>query len=192
MKPVDDLPHGANGGGCLANAAKQIHSVISDPEQHFTQPASVKTINLDLLDYKNGALKLANAATPEYETTPALFSTRYQPTTVSLNYLITTPTMIDGCLTDKNFAKIWFEVLPHQTYEIYKNNTLQAVINNKSGIYTYIDKNTQSNNIYCVKASLNGENVQSSNQLELRLPNKNTKDPKVTKAVENKHIPWYF
>ena len=192
MKPADDLPQGANGGGRLANAAKQIHSVISSPDQHFTCPNTVKPVALDNLDYKNGTLKLANAATPEYETTTDLFATRYTPTAVSENYLNTTPTTIDGRLTDKNTAQIWFEVLPHQTYEIYKNNILQAVIKHKNGTYTHIDKNLQAINTYTVTASLNGENPQTSNQIEIRLPSKTTKPAQPTKAVENKSVPWYF
>ncbi|MBO4726059.1 MAG: hypothetical protein J5598_00470, partial [Clostridia bacterium] len=182
----------ANGGGRLANAAKQIHSVISSPNQHFTCPATVKPVALDNLDYKNGTLKLANAATPEYETTTDLFATRYTPTVVSENYLNTTPTTLDGRLTDKNTAQIWFEVLPHQTYEIYKNDILQAVIQYKNGTYTHTDKNLQATNIYTVTASLNGENPQTSNQIEIRLPSKTTKPVQSSKAVENKSVPWYF
>ena len=192
MKPENDLPHGSNGGGRLANAAKQIHNVISNPEQHFICPSTVKTVALDSLDYKNGTLKLASATTPEYETTPALFAIRYQPNAVSQNYLETIPTQIDGRLTDQNTAQIWFEVLPHQTYEIYKNNTLQSVIRNKTGIYTYIDKSPKTINTYLVTASLNGEQPQPSNKIELRLPNQNTQTVKVSKAVENKTVPWYF
>ncbi len=192
MKPEDDLPHGDNGGGRLANAAKQIHSVISNPDLHFSQPASVKTIGLDSLDYKQGQIKLANLATPEYETTKALFSTRYQPNTVSENYLITAPTTLDGRLNDKNEAVLWFPVQPHQTYEIYKNSTLQSVIRNQSGIYTYTDKVPQAVNNYTVTASINGDNPRESNAVELRLPNKNTQTAKPRKAVENKRVPWYF
>jgi len=192
MKTEDDLPQGANGGGRLANAAKQIHSVISSPEEHFSRPATVQSVALDSLDYKNGTLKLANAATPDFETTTDIFATRYTPNTVSENYLITTPTQIDGRLTDQNAAQIWFNVLPHQTYEIYKNNTLQAVIHHKNGTYTHIDKNPQAINTYYVIASLNGENPQTSNQIELRLPSKTTQKAKPSKAVENKSVPWYF
>lgn len=192
MKPTDDLPHGANGGGRLANAAKQIHSVISQQDVHFNCPSSVKTVRLDALDYKNGTIKLANFATPEYETTTALFANRYQPTTVSENYLITEPTVIDGKLTDQNIAQIWFEVLPHQTYEIYKNNVLQAVIQHKTGTYTFTDKNTQASNTYHVVASLDGEQPHSSNQILLCLPKKESKVNKPSKAVESKRIPWYF
>lgn len=191
MKPDEDLPHGANGGGRLANAAKQIHSVISNSEQHFVCPSTVKTIALDSLDYKNGTLKLANVATPEYETTPALFATRYQPTAISENYLTTIPTQIDGQLTDSSTAQIWFEVLPHQTYEIYKNNTLQAVIRNKNGTHVFNDKISEPVNTYQVTASLNGKDTQTSNKIELYIPNK-TQPTNNLKAVENKKIPWYF
>lgn len=192
MKPDDDLPHGANGGGRLANAAKQIHSVISNPEQHFTCPVTVKSVGLDSLDYQNGIIRLANAATPEYETTTALFATRYQPKAVSENYLITSPTIIDGQLTSQNTAQIWFDTLPHQTYEIYKNNTLQTVVRNKTGTYVFNDKSPQAVTTYFVTASLNGEYPRESNQIELRLPNKATTTPKASKAVENKRVPWYF
>ncbi|MCQ2381872.1 MAG: transglycosylase domain-containing protein [Clostridia bacterium] len=193
MKPEDDLPHGANGGGRLANADKKIHSVISNPDIHFTQPSSVRQLNLDSLDYKNGNVRLANLATPDYETTPALFSVRYLPNSVSENYLITTPTVIDGQLTNQNTAQIWFDVLPYQTYEIYKNDILQAVIRNKTGIYTFTDKQPEGYNSYAVTASINGENPRSSNFIEIRLPNKNsTQVTNVSKAVENKNIPWYF
>lgn len=193
MKLEEDLPHGANGGGRLANAAKQIHSLISNSDEHFVCPATVKTFKLDSLDYKNGMLKLSNAATPEYETTSDLFSLRYQPTTVSSNYLITTPTIIDGRLTEQNTAQIWFEVLPHQTYEIYKNDTLQTVIHHKAGTYVFTDQNPSAVNNYFVTASLNGENTHRSNTIELRLPNKQTnKASRLTKAVENKRVPWYF
>lgn len=191
MKSSDDLPHGANGGGRLANAAKQIHSVISSPDLHFTCPNSVKSIRLDSQDYKNGVINLANFATPEYETTTALFSTRYEPTTVSENYLVTIPTTIDGGLTDQNTAQIWFEVLPHQTYEIYKNDILQAVIHHKNGSYTFHDKNTQSVNTYQVIATLNGEHPQSSNQIVIRKSQPETQNTPA-KAVGNKRIPWYF
>lgn len=191
MKPEDDLPHGSNGGGQLANAAKQVHSVISSPDIHFTCPNSVKSIRLDSLDYQNGVIKLANFETPEYETTTALFSTRYEPTAVSENYLVTIPTTIDGRLTDQNTAQIWFEVLPHQTYEIYKNDILQAVIHHKNGTYTFNDKNTQSINTYQVVASLNGEHPHPSNQIILRQPQQSSTYLSA-KAVENKRIPWYF
>ncbi len=192
MKPTDDLPRGANGGGRLANAAKQIHSVISNPNEHFICPPSVKTVRLDTLDYQNGTLRLASPTTPDYETTTALFASRYQPTTVSENYLITTPTIIDGKLTDQNTAQIWFDVLPHQTYEIYKNDVLQAVIRHKTGTYTFTDKNPQPSNTYSVVASLNGENPQPSNQIVLRLPKGETLSTKTSKAVETKRVPWYF
>lgn len=192
MKPEDDLPHGANGGGRLANAARQIHNVISDPDLHFSRPSSIKTISLDSLDYKAGKIKLANAATPTYEITSALFSTRYQPTTVSENYLLTTPTTLDGRINDQNSAVLWFDVLPHQTYEVYKNDTLQSVIRNKNGTYTHTDKNPQPINKYQVTARINGDNPRSSNVIELRLPNRNTKPLQPNKAVENKRIPWYF
>ncbi|MCM1404297.1 MAG: transglycosylase domain-containing protein [Prevotella sp.] len=191
MKPADDLARGANGGGRLTNAAKQIHSVVSDPNEHFTCPTSVKSVRLDTLDYQNGVLKLANTATPDYETTTALFASRYQPTAVSQNYLITTPTTIDGKITDQNNAQIWFDVLPHQTYEIYKNNVLQAVIRHKTGTFTFDDKNLQSTNTYHVIASLNGEQPQSSNQIALRLTKSETPD-KTSKAVGTKRVPWYF
>lgn len=192
MKPEDDLPHGTNGGGRLANAAKKIFSSIGDVNQHFIQPTSVKTFNMDSFDYKHGSIKLANIATPEYEITPELFSVRYQPDTVSENYLLTTPTIIDGHLTDQKTAQLTFDVLPYQRYEIYKNNTLQSVIHNQNGTYTFTDKNPQSVNTYHIIASLNGENPQPSNQIELRLPNSNTQTAKHSKAVENKKIPWYF
>ena len=192
MKPDDDLPHGANGGGRLANASKQIHSVISSPDVHFTCPTSVKAVRMDALDYKNGTIKLANFATPEYETTTDFFANRYQPTTVSENYLVTTPTAIDGKLTDQNTAQIWFDVLPHQTYEIYKNDVLQAVIRHKTGTYTFTDKNTQSSNTYHVIASLNGEHPQDSNQIVLRLPKNEVVAAKSSKPVEKKRVAWYF
>ena len=192
MKPADDLPHGATGGGRLARAAKQIHNAISSPNVHFTCPNSVKSIRLDSLDYQNGAIKLASAVTPEYETTTALFASRYQPTAVSENYLITTPTTIDGKLTDQNTAQIWFDVLPHQTYEIYKNNVLQSVIRNKTGTYTFTDKNPQASNTYYVTASRNGEYPQASNQIVVRLPKNEIPTVKSSKAVGNKRVPWYF
>lgn len=193
MKPEDDLPHGANGGGRLANAAKQIHSSISNPAIHFTQPSSVKLLGLDSLDYKNGKIKLANAATPEYETTTALFSTRYQPTMVSENYLLTTPTTLDGRVNDQGHAVLWFDVLPHQTYEVYKNNVLQSVIRNKTGTYTYTDKTPALMGNYAVTASINGTNPRPSNTIELRLPQRTTPiNHKTSKAVENKRVPWYF
>lgn len=191
MKPSDDLPQGATGGGRLANVAKQIHSVISQPELHFTRPNSVKLINLDKIDYQNGLLNQANAATPIHETKPALFASRYQPNNVSRNYLITTPTIVDGKITDSDTAQIWFDVLPHQTYEIYKNDVLQSVVQNKNGTYTFTDKNPQINNIYHVVASLNGEQTQPSNQITLRLPQNNRASNQI-KAVEKKRVPWYF
>ena len=190
MKPDDDLPHGANGGGQLANAAKQIHSAISNPDEHWTCPPTVKSIKLDSIDYQNGNLKLATPATPDCETTTALFAARYQPTAVSNNYLSTLPTQVDGRLVDQNTAQIWFKVLPHQTYEIYKNDVLQTVVHHKTGVYTFTDKNPQSINTYSVIARLNGENPQSSNQIELRKTNHKTSA--ITKAVENKSVPWYF
>ncbi len=192
MKPEDDLPRGANGGGRLANAAKQIHSVISNLTEHFICPTTVKTMALDTLDYKNGTLKLANIATPDYETTMELFALRYQPTTVSENYLVTTPTIIDGQITKQNQAQIWFETLPYQTYSIYRNNVLQAVIHHKTGIYTHIDKNPQDSNTYYVTASIKGEDPRQSNQIELRLINQDFKSITHSKAVENKRVPWYF
>lgn len=196
MKLSDDLPSGANGGGRLANAAKQIHSVISNPDVHFTRPSTVKSVKLDSLDYQKGVLKLANNATPEYETTTDLFATRYQPKNISDNYLMTTPTQIDGRFTDTNTTQIWFETLPHQTYEIYRNSVLQSVIQHQTGIYTYTDKKPQDINIYHVIASLKGENSQSSNQIELRKPTATTRPApnyqSFSKAVENKSVPWYF
>ena len=192
MKPENDLPQGATGGGRLANAAKQIHMTIATPNQEFSRPSSVKTVRLDKLDYANGVINLANAATPEYETITDLFSARYQPNNVSKNYLITTPTVIDGRITDQNAAEIWFEVLPHQTYEIYKNNILQAVINQKSGVQTFTDKNPQQYNCYHVVASLNGEQKISSNQVTLYLPCENILSINAGNAGENKRVPWYF
>lgn len=192
MKPEADLPQGATGGGRLANVAKQIHEVISQEDKQFARPSSVKELKIDKLDYKNGVLNLANAATPEYETTTELFSTRYQPTTVSKNYLITTPTTIDGKLTDKNNAQIWFDVLPHQTYEVYKNNILQAVIRNKTGSYTFTDKHPQKSNAYHVVASINGEQPSISNQITLYAPQDQKGKNTTTQAVANKRIPWYF
>ena len=191
MKPEDDLPQGATGGGRLANVAKAIHEVISQNDRKFDCPNSVKALQLDKHDYTNGLLNLANAATPEYETKTELFSARYQPTAVSKNYLITTPTIIDGKLADNNTAQIWFNALPHQTYEIYRNNTLQAVIRNKTDTYTYTDKNPQTTNTYHVVASINGEQPLDSNQITLYVPPKNSITYTPTK-IENKRTPWYF
>ena len=192
MKPENDLPEGATGGGRLANAAREIHETISQEDLVFKQPNSVKVVSLDKLDYENGILNLASAATPEYETTTELFASRYQPSTVSKNYLITTPTMVDGKITDNKTAQIWFDVLPHQTYEIYKNNILQAVISQKQGTYTFTDKNPQSCNDYHVLTSINGEQSQSSNHVLLCIPKDNTTYISSGKAVENKRVPWYF
>lgn len=192
MKPENDLPQGATGGGRLGNVAQQIHNAISQPDVHFTCPRSVKSVRLDKLDYQNGVLNLASAVTPEHETTTALFSSRYQPTTVSKNYLITTPTTIDGKITEQNTAQLWFDVLPHQTYEVYKNDVLQAVINQKTGTYTYTDKNPQSQNNYYVTATINGEQPQTSNQITLRLPSTQTTYYTPTHSVEYNRVPWYF
>jgi len=192
MKPSEDLPQGATGGGRLANVAKQIHEVISQNDKRFTCPNSVKKLQLDKLDYKNGILSLANAATPEHETISELFSSRYQPNTVSRNYLITTPTFIDGKITDKNTAQIWFEVLPHQTYEVFKDDVLQAVIRNKNGTYTFTDKNPQTTNTYHVVTSINSEQPRTSNQIILYLPQEKPATNISTQAVANQRLPWYF
>lgn len=192
MKLENDLPQGATGGGRLANVAKQIHEVISTKDIHFPRPHSVKELRLDKIDYENGTLNLANAATPEHETMPELFSSRYQPNTISKNYLITTNTTIDGKITDKNTAQIWFDVLPHQTYEVYKNDILQAVIRNKNGTYTHTDKNPQTTNTYHVITSINGEQNQTSNQITLRLPTTKNTYQSPTKQTKHQRIPWYF
>lgn len=189
MKPENDLPPGATGGSRLGYVAKEIHKTISNPETKFICPTSVKTIRLDSLDYQNGKLNIASINTPDCETTIGLFSSRYQPTTVSENYLTTTPTLLDGKVVDNNNTQIWFEVLPHQTYEIYKNNVLQSVIHHKTGIYTFTDNNPQPYNTYLVTASLNGEYPQNSNEITLCL----NKDKIITsKPIESKRIPWYF
>ena len=192
MKITDDLPHGATGGGRLANAAKQIHSVISRTDTTFPRPASVQAIKLDALDYQNGMIRLANAATPDYETKTEIFASRYQPIDVSENYLLTIPTQIDGKLTEQNAVQIWFDVLPHQTYEIYKNDVLQATIHHKTGTYTYTDKNPQATNVYVVSASLNGNTPALSNEITIRTTTTNNVAPAARKAVENKRVPWYF
>ena len=191
MKPENDLPQGATGGGRLSNVAKQIHMEISQDSQNFVSPNTVKTVAIDKLDYENGMINLANAATPQHQTTTEIFSSRYLPTTVSKNYLITTPTIIDGKITDQNTAQIWFEVLPHQTYEIYKNDILQAVINNKTGIYTHNDKNMQQYNSYQVIASLNGEQKQASNQITL-CSSTQKQMSSFNNAAPNKRVPWFF
>ena len=188
MKPENDLPSGATGGSKLAYVAKDIHKTISNSNATFICPNSVKMIRLDNLDYQNGKLNLASNNTPDCETTSDLFSNRYQPTSVSENYLTTTPTLLDGKVID-NKAQIWFETLPHQTYEIYKNNTLQAVIRHKSGTYTFIDNSPQSNNTYYVTASINGKYPQISNEIILYLDNK---QDVYNKPIESKRIPWYF
>ena len=187
MKPEDDLPSGATGGGRLANVAKQIHSVISDPEVRFTRPNSIQEVQLDALDYQQGALRLASSTTPESALKTALFAGRYVPTAISTNYLAATPTTLDGQLGDNLTPQIWFDALPHQTYSIYKNDVLQEVIQNQSGRYTFSDKNPQSSNTYHVTASLDNDNKADSNQITLLLPN----TPQ-SKAVEKKRVPWYF
>lgn len=191
MKPENDLPTGATGGSRLAYTAKDIHKAISNPNIQFSCPSSVITVRLDTLDYQNGKLNLASSATPDCETTLALFSNRYQPTTVSENYLTTTPTVIDGKVTDNGMTQIWFDVLPHQTYEIYKNNILQSVIRHKTGTYTFTDYNPQITNVYQVRASLNGEYPLPSNEITL-YPSTFNQEATPSKAVETKRIPWYF
>lgn len=187
MRPENDLPRGATGGGKLANAAKQIHSVISDPAIHFTQPNSVKAVRLDAADYAEHALRLANAATPEHEIVTALFANRYLPEVVSDRYLAPTPTTINGRLDENNSAQIWFETLPHQTYHLYRNDVLQAVIEHQTGEYTFTDKNPQPTNLYRVDAALPAGDQVASNEITLRLPTATQH-----KAVERKRVPWYF
>ena len=189
MKPSDDLPSGTNGGGRLGNVAKQIHAAISDPALHFARPSSVKEIRLDALDFQNGDLKLASDQTPEYETVTALFASKYAPTTISANYLVTTLPTLDGKITDNNTPQIWFNVLKHQTYEIYKNDILQEVITNKTGEYVFMDKNPQPQNTYRVDTHINGTDPKSSNTVTIRLPEQQGTKPK---AVERKKVPWYF
>lgn len=187
MKVADDLPRGINGGGKLGNVAKQIHATISDPAVHFTPPHSVQTVRLDALDYQAGDLRLASATTPEHETVTDLFASKYLPTEISQNYLVTTPPVIDGKLGDNDTPQIWFNTLKHQTYEIYKNDVLQEVISNKTGEYCFTDKSPKLHNVYRVDASLNGANPTSSNQITIRLT-----EPTRTKPVERKKVPWYF
>lgn len=187
MRPENDLPRGATGGGKLANAAKQIHSVISDPSVNFVQPSSVKTVRLDAADYAEHTLRLANAATPEHETVSALFANRYLPDTVSERYLIPTTTVINGRLGENNLPQVNFATLPYQTYSIYRNNVLQAVIDHQTGEYTYVDKNPEPTNLYRVDAALPDQTPVSSNEITLRLPTTTQ-----YKAVERKRVPWYF
>lgn len=187
MKIENDLPRGATGGGMLANAAKQIQSVIADPDLHFTQPNSVKSVRLDAVDYAEHALRLANDATPEHEIVTALFANRYVPGAVSQRYLAPTATVVNGRINENNLPQLWFETLSHQTYNLYRNNVLQTVIEHQAGEYNFTDKNPQANNLYRVDAVLPNQVPVSSNEITLRLPT-----PTQYKAVERKRVPWYF
>lgn len=187
MKPEEDLPRGATGGGKLGNVAKQIHSVISDPDVHFERPSSVKEITLDASDYRQGDLRLANAATPEHETVVGLFANRYVPTTISENYLVPIVPDLDGRLGDQQQPQIWFETLKHQTYAIYRNDVLQEVITNRQGTYTFTDKNPQATNTYYVTVTIADQAPKNSNTVTLRLP-----QAVDTKPIERKRVPWYF
>jgi membrane peptidoglycan carboxypeptidase len=185
MRPENDLPKGTVGGS-LGFAVREIHRNISKPNVHFKKPNSVTEVKLDNIDYKNGDIKIANEKTPDSETHPALFSARYVPIDISTNYLAAVCPTVDGKIGDNNTPQIWFDALPHQTYEIYKNGTLQEVITHKSGRHLFTDKNPAQSNIYCVRACV-GEFTADSSKITLRLPDKNTEQ-----RIEKRTVPWYF
>ncbi len=189
MKPENDLPAGTVGGGKLGYAVKQVHSSISKPDIKFIRPSSIKEIKLDALDYNKSELNLASPLTPEEETVLGLFASKYAPTQVSQNYLITTPPEIDGKVGDNNVPIIWFNTLKHQSYEIYKNDRLQEVITGKNGQYIFTDKHPNKINTYRVNASINGDCIRISNEIILYSSSNNNKE---VKQIERKKIPWYF
>jgi membrane peptidoglycan carboxypeptidase len=193
MKPENDLPKGTVGGGILGFITRDIHRELAadgNTPADFIRPNSVVELSIDIDDLKKGDIRIVNPLTPTDKTKKALFSVRFAPTEQSENYLSAVAPKIDGQIINGT-AEIWFDTLPQQTYEIYKNGILQEALINKNGEYRYTDKYPNGTDIYNVSAKMNGKTA-DSNEITLYMPLKTQNVKKEKQKDTRPNIPWYF
>jgi membrane peptidoglycan carboxypeptidase len=189
MKPQQDLPKGTVGGGMLGFIARDIFTELTaggNALPNFVRPNSVLELKIDTDDQKNGDIRLANPSTRADRTKTALFLARFAPSKVSANNLTAIAPIVDGQIAN-SAAELWFNVLPHQIYEIYKDGVLQEVIGGRNGEYRYTDKYAGGTSRYFVTAKINGASAKS-NEIKLYAPAE--KQPHST--VKNGAGAWYF
>lgn len=226
MKIEDDLAKGTTGGGKTTFVTKAILEKIESLKNHhhdkqnqvdnyidyfdrfkigiadngvktsFKRPASVGEFEFDLVDAKNGKLSLVNEMTPHNQRMRDVFANKFAPKITSSNFLSATPVTVDGKISDNGLPLVWFNTLPHQTYEIYKNNILQEVIKGKEGEYLYFDKNSKSNGTseYYVTSRVTGsDQTYQSNNIKIMVDGKSNKNSKVIETKrKDTGRQWFF
>lgn len=177
MKSEHDLPKGTTGGGITSFIARDIHKALKEniptqstttQENPFITPSSIAK----------------DEATGEY------YARRHQKVFETQAQTFTKPIapIIEGKISGAGHPVITFNTVAHQYYEIYKDGSLQEIVKNHSGEYTFTDANVRAKQTY--EYSVISESLESNTIKLYTAADINKKAPAQKKDKTSKH--WFF